>query len=354
MDYPNKFYAYLYAINAAALQAKTSRLRAFFSVFYAKLRYNIGPAYHSVYELSKVKVKEWPEYLVDAPLIVILGSVNKEFHRNVIGDKALFWKHCKKSNLKTVDIFNRNDELLELSEAEFIKAVPINCSSLFIKPASGSRGEGSFSAQRSSGAWSFLKKTGTLADLYQYCQNNRPNKDGWLIQPKLSSHPDILTISSNDGLSTLRIVSHRRGKDVKLAYGLIKLVAIGNIIDNFKTGRLGNKVAAINLDKGDLMAGKGSLNPLWPSIISFANCPHTANKIEGFMLPFWSETKELITRAHLSFENLPSIGWDVAITENGPIIIEGNTNYGADIVQVAYSRGIKSELLNELKSLIDQ
>ncbi|MDX1538467.1 sugar-transfer associated ATP-grasp domain-containing protein [Arsukibacterium sp.] len=352
MDYPNKVYAYWYAVNTAAAQAKISKLRALLSVINAKLRYNIGPAFHSVFELSTVSTETWPNYLVDIPLRTVLCDVNPKEYRKIIGDKLIFWRHCQKNQLATIKIFNRNEELAELSEADFIAAVPESCDAFFIKLAAGSGGEGAFTASKIDGLWHFQSKTGSLADLYQYCSANRENKYGWLIQPKLSSHPLISTISAPGGLSTMRILSHRRGNSVEMAFGVIKLVRAGNIIDNFKQGRAGNMVAAIDLETGMLKAAKGSLNKLWPAITSFSHCPYTGNPIEGITLPYWKETRELITRAHLSVENLPSVGWDMAITEDGPIIVEGNTNYGVDLIQVAYGRGLKPELFSQLNSLI--
>ena len=48
---------------------------------------------------------------------------------------------------------------------------------------------------------------------------------------------------------------------------------------------------------------------------------------EGYQIPWWPETLELIQNAHRQFYELQSIGWDVVITENGPILLEGNDDW---------------------------
>ena len=56
---------------------------------------------------------------------------------------------------------------------------------------------------------------------------------------------------------------------------------------------------------------------------------------------FWDETKRLVLNAALVNENIKVVGWDVAITKTGPILVEGNRRPGFDIVQVVSKRGRK-------------
>ena len=45
---------------------------------------------------------------------------------------------------------------------------------------------------------------------------------------------------------------------------------------------------------------------------------------EGFQLPYWKETIELVKLAHRQFYTMQTIGWDIVITDDGPLILEGN------------------------------
>jgi hypothetical protein len=64
--------------------------------------------------------------------------------------------------------------------------------------------------------------------------------------------------------------------------------------------------------------------------------PRTGRPIEGVRLPFWSETVHLIERAHRVFREYPLVGWDVAITREGPVLIEANIIWVARSLQAAH------------------
>ena len=55
--------------------------------------------------------------------------------------------------------------------------------------------------------------------------------------------------------------------------------------------------------------------------------PITGDIFEGYQLPYWKEVIELVKTSHKAIIGLQSIGWDVAITPSGPVLIEGNDNW---------------------------
>jgi hypothetical protein len=69
--------------------------------------------------------------------------------------------------------------------------------------------------------------------------------------------------------------------------------------------------------------------------------PVTGVAFDGFQLPYWAEVRDLVTRGARAFEKLPALGWDVAIAEDGPILIETNWQFGAP--DANYDRGFAVE-----------
>ena len=52
--------------------------------------------------------------------------------------------------------------------------------------------------------------------------------------------------------------------------------------------------------------------------------PETGNAFADLVLPDWSDAKALALRAHRAIPGLDAIGWDMAFTERGPLLLEGN------------------------------
>jgi len=69
--------------------------------------------------------------------------------------------------------------------------------------------------------------------------------------------------------------------------------------------------------------------------------PASGAPIAGRTLPHWEEAAALVTGAHgTAFADYVLIGWDVAITADGPLLIEGNGKPGVLMPQRAARRGL--------------
>jgi hypothetical protein len=46
----------------------------------------------------------------------------------------------------------------------------------------------------------------------------------------------------------------------------------------------------------------------------------------GRAIPCWRDVVQLVLRAHdaIDWHSVPAVGWDVAVLENGPVLLEGN------------------------------
>ena len=54
----------------------------------------------------------------------------------------------------------------------------------------------------------------------------------------------------------------------------------------------------------------------------------------GFALPFWEELKALVCQGMERVPSLGYVGWDIALTSDGPALIEGNVHWpGGNIIQ---------------------
>ena len=69
--------------------------------------------------------------------------------------------------------------------------------------------------------------------------------------------------------------------------------------------------------------------------------PVTKTDIVGFTIPFWNDAIDMVIAAALNNKNNRSVGWDVAISESGPELIEGNHNWCKLLWQLPVKKGLK-------------
>lgn len=70
--------------------------------------------------------------------------------------------------------------------------------------------------------------------------------------------------------------------------------------------------------------------------------PDTGIRLKGFQIPRWSEALELAKKIAHRVPTVRYVGWDLALTDRGWVIIEGN-EHGDFISQIAYARPFRKE-----------
>ena len=71
----------------------------------------------------------------------------------------------------------------------------------------------------------------------------------------------------------------------------------------------------------------------------------------GYELPRWNEMKAMCCEMAKMVPSIKCIGWDVALTDNGWIVVEGN--WATQLVgpQIVLGRGLKKEFQEILKQV---
>lgn len=102
-----------------------------------------------------------------------------------------------------------------------------------------------------------------------------------------------------------------------------------SMVDNLHSGGM---IAALDLEKGEICTpASNHLNEV------FVNHPATGVRIDGFKIPCFDEAIEMIDRKCQELDIEGYYGWDIAISTDGPILVEGNNNPGSDGLQTPYA-----------------
>jgi hypothetical protein len=148
--------------------------------------------------------------------------------------------------------------------------------------------------------------------------------DNFVIQRRIRSHSDIVQLTGSEALQTARIitwVTPQGGIDVYLTF--FRIVVGANFYDN---GLSGNLIANIDPVSGRLTTATGaSPNGIGFSVLT--NHPKTGAPFAEFQLPHWQEARKLAEHAAMLFLPLRTIGWDLALTDDGPLLLEGNAEW---------------------------
>jgi hypothetical protein len=65
----------------------------------------------------------------------------------------------------------------------------------------------------------------------------------------------------------------------------------------------------------------------------FSRNPENGHMIEGVILSDWARLLDTVIAAHRRLSDYPFLGWDVALTNEGPLVIEANGNFGTGAMQ---------------------
>jgi len=150
------------------------------------------------------------------------------------------------------------------------------------------------------------------------------------LEELVKQHPDM-DVLCPASVNTIRFMTYNdKGTPILLWCGL--RVGNGvNPVDNFHAQGMGVK---IDVDTGKLV-GVG----IDKDNVEFEKHPTTGVVFDGFQLPCFEEAKNMVLEACLKSDKILMIGWDIALSDKGPLIIEANRWPGFDLVQVLEDRG---------------
>lgn len=169
--------------------------------------------------------------------------------------------------------------------------------------------------------------------------------EGYLFQDVVGQHPEISERFSQS-LSCVRLVTVIPETEPEILYAYWKIASPSAISDNF--WQAGSLLAKVDVETGvveSCISGSG------PNRIDVSRHPATDAEVLGYRLPFWREARDLVRRAHAMYPINGCLGWDVAFTAEGPLLVECNDNPGHDTYQLVLGRGI---LNGDFKAVFDR
>lgn len=214
-----------------------------------------------------------------------------------------------------------------------------NALPVYLKPSFSGFGKGNALIREAKNHYLILGD-GSQVSINSFCQSlNLAAEFGWILQEPLQAHPDIISLSS-EKVSGVRVHTFLSAKGPKITRAIWKINAGKKDFDNFQHGASGNMLGEIDLETGcvkRVVSGYGFdqvINPCHPV---------TGMKLQGFDIPHWKTLKDLVLDASVVFKGFICQGWDIAICEEGPRILEVNMLGDVDLSQYSHRRGFMDD-----------
>lgn len=144
-----------------------------------------------------------------------------------------------------------------------------------------------------------------------------------IFQDLLRPHPEVAR-RCGARLCTVRIVVLLEKAGPLVVHALFRVAAGNNMVDNLRHGALGNSCGPVEVATGKVLRQVAYVDACEREITQH---PDTGEPITGFVLPDWEAGIALCKRAALCFGGFRLQGWDLALTDRGPTLVELNSPF---------------------------
>ncbi len=141
-----------------------------------------------------------------------------------------------------------------------------------------------------------------------------------------------------DSLATVRVCILLDKAGIKIPFAVLKLPSRENLADSF--WRPGNLACDLDTQSGKILCVR-SEDALGTT--EHAVHPETGEPLLGEVVPMWDRVLDLTHRCAPIFHPVRYQSMDIAITQEGPVLIEINTGGGFDLPQLASGKGFLTD-----------
>ena len=267
-----------------------------------KCSFKYGAAFYDYleFEFYLLNDEQRKTYLTSGKNNQIVRMFNDKNYWHILDNKIEFNNHFKK--------YLKRDYLNPHFTKEQLNIFLKDKSNIMAKPIDGVGGEG-------------------IKIINSKDKNIYENYNNYLLEEIIVQDPKLAELYDKS-VNSIRMFTFFDGEKAYLLQSILK-IGNGGYVDNFSSYGM---YAFLN-DKGTVIT---------PAIDKNDNIygihPISKKQILNFQVPQFEQAKELILKAAKDLPQIQYIGWDVAISNNGPCIIEGNSYPGIFQIKPRFSK----------------
>ena len=241
-----------------------------------------------------------------------------------MNDKRLFAEACAEAGLP------HPQPLVIIDENGIAPQVPLEMleQDLFCKPRK-TMGAKDTLAFKWLGDGKYADPSGHQLDFFGLCAAVALKRKPMLVQPWLRNHEELSGFAK-DSLIAIRVITVLNEQDEpEVTLAMTRLLS--KLEPDWQHLPDGEYAAPINLETGEMGLFTG--DNFKTTLVRMTHHPVTGIKIKGRVLKNWPAIRELALKAHRTFKHRVIVGWDIALTPDGPVMLEGNTNLDVMFLQ---------------------
>lgn len=301
------FSKFFTVLNNAHERSGKSRAYLFFDILKSMKKYNAGYNDYVIFEFWNLTDEQRDTYMTRFRSKKFIMFMNDH-------DYAHYFDNKNEFNEKFKDFIKRECIDLETASKEEILEFFNTRKKIFAKMKDLTCGIGCEKLE-----------TANFKDGEEFCEYIK-EKGFATIEDVIENHPDIAKIYPFSA-NTIRIITLIDSKGEPHAiFAVFKMGINGRVVDNYglhgpvdlETGEF-----LFPAHSGDTKAGR-----------HYTEHPYSHTPLIGMKVPYVKEAVEFAKKAALVVPQMRYIGWDIAITPDGPAIIEGNNYCAHDFWQL--------------------
>lgn len=291
-------------------------------MLWCSVRYEMAFRDYLVWDIRLLTASERKTWMTHPKAFRLNSTLNGPDSRAIVGDKIRFLNDfADLIGREWIDATTASDDELAAFLARHDRVIA--------KPAGGEGGAGIS-----------IIATADVDDPAVFRQS-LINNDQTLVEEVLQQHPDLDRLYP-DSVNTVRMITYRDPHGTLHVIASVLRIGNGSVIDNFASGGM---FTMLDDDGVALYPGVDKQSNVYPEH------PITGTTITGFRVPHFAKILEMVEEASKRLPTIPYVGWDIAITANGPALIEANHNSSVFQMKPTAS-GVRTGLLHRYRDAI--
>ena len=312
-------------VNKVHERTSKNKIIIFLDIIYCGIVYQAGYIDYDLFRMDMMSKKERKTVVTRGINNQFIKFFNNQEKTDLFSNKPKFNKLFNDFLKRKWLVINSNnyDEFVNFIENEKI---------IIAKPTDGTCGKGIEKINVDE----YDKK-----ELFDYLLS----KNLFLIE-ELIVQDDKMNELYPGSINTIRMITISKNNRSTILAAYLRVGNNNKFVDNFNSGGM---VVPIDVKTGII-----NYPALDKNSVLYERHPQTNTNIIGFQIPTWDEVVKFGEQLALVEKEMGMIGWDIGLSNNGPLVVEGNEYPGHDIYQLPPHRTNNIGMLPRFYEALEQ